>query len=97
MPETSPRLVGQAFQPDRTQRSASIMPETSPLDHETIKVGEPFPIGPVESLPAADEMPILNDDVMIDVAPHRPSGTIRVKLVYAGRSTPTPTDDPWAQ
>jgi hypothetical protein len=73
------------------------MPEALPLDHETIKVVEPFPVGPVESSSSADEMSILNDDVMIDVAPDRPSGTIHVKRVYGGRSMPIPTDDPWAE
>jgi hypothetical protein len=73
------------------------MPEALPLDCETIKVVEPCPIGPAESLSAAGEIFILNDDVMIDVAPDRPSGTTHVKLVYAGRSTPIPADDPWAE
>ena len=55
------------------------------------------PAEPVNRMPAADEWEILNDDVMIEVAPERPCGTIRVKLVYAGRSTPIPADDPWAE
>ncbi len=55
------------------------------------------PVNAVNRAPAADEWDILNDDVMIEVAPERPCGTIRVKLVYAGRSTPIPADDPWAE
>jgi hypothetical protein len=34
---------------------------------------------------------------MIEVAPDRPGGTIRVKLAYNGRSIPIPADDPWAE
>ncbi len=73
------------------------MPEPLPLDHETTMVVELFRVAPVDSLPAADVMSILNDDLMIEVAPDRPTGTIRVKLVYAGRSTSVPIADPWAE
>jgi hypothetical protein len=52
---------------------------------------------PLDRATAADDGDILNDDVMIEVAPDRPCGTIRVKLVYAGRSAPIPADDPWAE
>ena len=52
---------------------------------------------PVEMSPTVDEFDILNDDVLIEVAPDRPCGTIRVKLVYAGRSMPIPADEPWAE
>jgi hypothetical protein len=52
-------------------------------------------IGPPK-VAADDAVDVLNDDVTIDVPPARPSGTIRVKLVPAGRSTPIPADDPWA-
>jgi hypothetical protein len=52
---------------------------------------------PAEAPPSADEVDILNDDVLIVASPERPCGTIRVKLVYAGRSTPIPADDPWAE
>jgi hypothetical protein len=55
------------------------------------------PARPVEIAPTADEPDLLNDDVMIQTAPDRPCGTIRVKLVYAGRSAPIPADDPWAE
>jgi hypothetical protein len=63
-------------------------------------IGPDHPTSPAEAVdraPAADEWDILNDDVMIEVAPDRPCGTIRVKLVYAGRSAPIPADDPWAE
>jgi len=40
---------------------------------------------------------ILNDEVLIDIAPDRPCGTIRVKLVHAGRSSPIPAENPWAE
>ena len=43
------------------------------------------------------ELDVLNDDVMIEVAPERPGGTIRVTLAYEGRSTPIPAEDPWAE
>jgi hypothetical protein len=63
----------------------------SPPDHRATAVA------PVRTSPTADELDILNDDVLIEVAPDRPYGTIRVKLVHAGRSTPIPADDPWAE
>jgi hypothetical protein len=75
------------------------MPETSPLacDAMTGPV-HPTPVRtPAEASPSADELDILNDNVLIEVSPDRPCGTIRVKLVYAGRSTPIPADDPWAE
>ena len=57
------------------------------------------PLGPPiasQSFPTED-LDVLNDDVMIEVAPDRPCGTIRVKLVYEGRSISIPADDPWAE
>ena len=51
----------------------------------------------VEVSPTVDQLDILNDDVMIEVAPGRPCGAIRVKLACAGRSTPIPADDPWSE
>jgi hypothetical protein len=54
-------------------------------------------VAPAEMSPMADELDVLNDDVMIEVAPDRPCGTIRVKLVYTGRSAPIPADDPRAE
>jgi hypothetical protein len=72
------------------------MPETSPLGYDAINLPNPPEVAPIEVTPTAEEMDILNDDVMIVVAPDRPCGTIRVRLVYAGRSEPIPADDPWA-
>lgn len=46
-------------------------------------------------LPAYNEEDILNWDVAIQVPPSRPSGTIRVKLKYNGRSKPIPIESPW--
>ena len=74
------------------------MAETSPLACESM-TGSVHPgpaMTPGEASPSADELDILNDDVLIEVSPDRPCGTIRVRLVYAGRSTPIPADDPWA-
>jgi hypothetical protein len=72
------------------------MPEISPLSYDAINLPPRLETAPGEATLTAEEMGILNDDVMIDVAPDRPCGTIRVKLVYAGRSLPIPADDPWA-
>ena len=47
------------------------------------------------AFPAYSEEDILNWDVAIQVPPPRPSGTIRVKLKYKGRSKPTPIENPW--
>ena len=47
--------------------------------------------------PSYDEDDILNWDVAIVTPPPRPSGTIRVKLKYTGRSKPIPVDDPWVE
>ena len=64
----------------------------------TSRPDHPAPaVAPVEMSPPVDELDILNNDVMIEVAPGRPCGTVRVKLVYAGRSTPIPADDPWSE
>ncbi len=38
---------------------------------------------------------LLDWDASIEVAPKRPSGTLKVTLQYAGRGTPTPVEDPW--
>jgi hypothetical protein len=72
------------------------MPEISPLSFDSINPPARLKAAPVEPAMTAEEMGILNDDVMIDLAPDRPCGTIRLKLVYAGRSLPIPADDPWA-
>jgi hypothetical protein len=74
------------------------MAEASPLTCESM-TGSVHPgpaITPGEVSPSANELDILNNDVLIEVPPDRPCGTIRVRLVYAGRSTPIPADDPWA-
>ena len=47
--------------------------------------------------PSYEEEDILNWDVAIATPPPRPSGTIRVKLKYTGRSKPIPVEDPWAE
>jgi hypothetical protein len=73
------------------------MPKISFLSYNAIDLPARLEAAPVEAGLRAQEMGILNDDVMIDVAPDRPCGTIRVKLVYAGKSLPIPADDPWAE
>jgi hypothetical protein len=52
---------------------------------------------PIAPNPAVEETALLNDEVMIQIAPDRPRGTIRVKLAYAGPSVPLLADDPWAE
>ena len=42
-----------------------------------------------------DEEDILNWDAAIVTPPPRQSGTIRVKLVYKGRSKPIPVENSW--
>jgi hypothetical protein len=66
---------------------------------ESIPQSESGPSGspPSPEPPPVQELDVLNDDVMIEVAPNRPCGSIRVKLVYDGRSLPIPADDPWAE
>ena len=61
---------------------------------ETIPQSGTPACAPAEPSPECPESDVLNDDVMIELAPERPSGTIRVKLVYEGRSTPLPAEDP---
>jgi hypothetical protein len=73
------------------------MVDDLPLAHDTIKLPDLPEVRVVEASTTLGETDILNDEVMIDVAPDRPCGTIRVKLVYAGRSVPIPVDDPWAE
>jgi hypothetical protein len=70
------------------------MPDSMPLAPETIKAFPTSEVAPTGVPPRAEEMGVLDDDVMIEIAPDRPCGTIRVKLVYAGRSTPIPSNDP---
>ena len=73
------------------------MPDLSPLADHAINLTHSSEVAPVEILPPAEDPSILNDDVMIDVAPARPGGTIRVELAYSGRSMPIPADHPWAE
>ena len=49
------------------------------------------------AFPVYDEEDILNLDAVIDAPPPRRSGTIRVKLIYKGRSKPRPVEDPWEE
>ena len=46
------------------------------------------------TFPVYDEEDILDWDAAIVTPPPRPSGTIRVKLIYKGRSKPLPVEDP---
>lgn len=45
--------------------------------------------------PTYDEEDILNWDAVVIPPPPRRSGTIRVRLIYKGRSKPIPIEDPW--
>lgn len=47
--------------------------------------------------PSYDEEDILDWDVAIITPPPRPSGTIRVKLKYIGRSKPFPIENFWEE
>ena len=49
------------------------------------------------AFPVYDEEDILNWDAAIVTPPPRQSGTIRVKLIYKGRSKPIPVEDPWEE
>lgn len=44
-----------------------------------------------------DEEDLLNWDVAITPPPPRRSGTIRVKLIYKGRSKPFPVENFWEE
>ncbi len=46
------------------------------------------------AFPVYDEEDILNVDAVIVTPPPRQSGTIRVKLIYKGRSKPMPVENP---
>ena len=48
------------------------MPEPLPLTHDTIKLSHPAEDEPIEVPPAVPEMGVLNDEVMIEIAPDRP-------------------------
>jgi hypothetical protein len=73
------------------------MREALPLTHDTIKLSHPPKDESTTVTPVAEEQGVLNEQVLIELAPHRPGGTIRVKLAYAGPSTPIAADDPWAE
>jgi hypothetical protein len=73
------------------------MPESLPLTHDTIKLPHTTEREPIEGRPATEDTAGLNDEVMVEIAPDRPCGTVRVRLAYAGPSTPLPADDPWAE
>ena len=49
------------------------------------------------AFPTYDEEDILNLDAVIITPPPRQSGTIRVKLIYKGRSKPMPVENPWEE
>ena len=49
------------------------------------------------AFPVYDEEDILNWDAVIVTPPPRPSGTIRVRLIYKGRSKPVPVENPWEE
>ena len=49
------------------------------------------------AFPVYDEEDILNWDAAIITPPPRPSGTIRVKLIYKGRRKLMPIEDPWEE
>jgi hypothetical protein len=71
-----------------------VIPEVSPMVNDAARPLAP-PQG--EAAHCCHEMDVMNDDVMIEVAPERPRGTIRVRLIQAGRSSPIPAEDPWAE
>lgn len=49
------------------------------------------------AFPVHDEEDILNWDAAIIPTPPRRSGTIRVKLIYKGRSKPMPVENFWEE
>jgi hypothetical protein len=75
-------------------RGAFIMSNLSQSVQDVIQPSDRSEVPPIERSSPTDEMDVLNDDVMIETDPDRPCGTIRVKLVYDGRSTPIPAEDP---
>jgi hypothetical protein len=78
----------------KKRRSTVVMPESLPLTDNTIELRHTAEVEPIDVQSAVDEVGVLNDEVMIEIAPDRPSGTIQVRLKYAGRSAPLPADDP---
>ena len=49
------------------------------------------------AFPVYDEEDILNWDAAIVTPPPRQSGTIRVRLIYKGRSKPIPVENFWEE
>ena len=49
------------------------------------------------AFPSYSEEDILNWDAAIVTPPLRPSGTIRVRLIYKGRRKPIPVENPWEE
>lgn len=49
------------------------------------------------AFPSYDEEDILNLDAVVYTPPPRPSGTIRVKLIYEEPSEPIPVENPWEE
>ncbi|MYA70524.1 hypothetical protein F4009_17390 [Candidatus Poribacteria bacterium] len=49
------------------------------------------------AFPVYDEEDILNWDAAIVTPPPRSSGTIRVRLIYKGRSKPMPVENFWEE
>lgn len=49
------------------------------------------------AFPVYDEEDILDWDFTITPSLSRQSGTIKVRLIYKGRSKPMPVEDPWEE
>ncbi|RKU24928.1 hypothetical protein C6499_15920 [Candidatus Poribacteria bacterium] len=49
------------------------------------------------AFPVYDEEDILDWDAAIVTPPPRPSGTIRVRLIYKGRRKPIPVENFWEE
>jgi hypothetical protein len=72
------------------------MPELPATEWQRVHLTDSPDVEVAESPPRVETPDVLNDEVMIITTPPRPSGTIRVKLLYSGRSRPIPVEDPWA-
>lgn len=68
---------------------------TESVPAEAPRLGEDVVASPPGPMPV-DESEILDWEASIDPPAPLRSGTIRVKLEYAGRGQPLPVDDPWA-
>jgi hypothetical protein len=73
------------------------MPESVPSTHDTIKLSQTTEGGRIEAPSAIEDTAVLNDEVMIEIAPDRACGTMWVRLAYAGPSMPLLADDLWAE